>query len=499
MKPLLTTQQYQNRILFDIRDCFPWIGDAVIKPAPGNIDITREYLSEIQEIVGSAIQENLEFLRISHDEDGDLQIFINVGGISEARTAALQQARTKATALGRRMCLGCGSPVSRGTRLCEDHSDISNFLMDGTEERKSPGQRDLSSIFDMLGEDCPQDEADVGSEVTDDSKVASPPVIRVFDLADVALLEKSAEGKESDTRERIRGVAKKLHGASGSGVKPLAMLRPDWRLMLDKFEADFPNFGEFVEFLRDQFALSELGDKRIAIPPVLFDGPPGIGKTEVALSLAALIDTDSMELDMAVAQSCSALSGSDAFWSNTREGRLFEVLAYGRTANPVVFLDELDKVTGDERYRPDAALYQLLEPRTAESFRDLSIREVKLDASQVLWFAATNDLERVNAPIRSRFVVFNIPLPTHKQSAAIAHSIYRRLIERNAWGTAMAPDITDTVANCLAASPPRVMRTLLAQACGRAARQGRRELMVGDICLSLPARKMGIGFVREDA
>jgi hypothetical protein len=88
---------------------------------------------------------------------------------------------------------------------------------------------------------------------------------------------------------------------------------------------------------------------------------------------------------------------------------------------------------------------------------------------------------------------------TAQQSSAIAHSIYRRLIERNAWGTAMAPAITEAVANLLAELPPRVMRTQLSQACGRAARQGRRELTADDICFSAPAKKASIGFVREAA
>lgn len=319
------------------------------------------------------------------------------------------------------------------------------------------------------------------------------PVVSVFSFVDVLELEKSGEAKESETRDRIRGVVKKLRNTSER--KPLAILRKDWRVMLDQFEANFPNFFEFVEFLRDQFALADLGDKRIAIPPVLFNGPPGIGKTEVALSFASLIDTDSLEVDMAVAQSASALSGSDAFYSNTREGRLFEVLAFGRTANPIVFLDELDKISGDDRYRPDAALYQLLEPRTAEAFRDLSIREVKLNASHVLWFAATNDLTRVSQPIRSRFTVFNIPAPTKQHSVIIAHAIYRQLISRNSWGKEMSSDISDDVALCVADLPPRLMRIQLSQACGRAARLGRRTLETTDICFTEPVQKSKIGFV----
>lgn len=497
MQELMTRQRYQEITLTEMPAAFPWAKKALLAVPPGQIDIAYRYLRDIESIVGQeGLGERLNFLRLTDTEELGLRVFIDVDGLSEVRASAIQDAGAAAIEASRHTCAACGKRVERRDRYCSAHAKQRVLFADDVPAEPVPIKNDghETDAFDIFAEQLLFE--DISDQPLAPKSPESPKLV-IFSGEDVMQLEKSAEGKDSDTHERIRRVVKKIREAEGT--KPLALVPDGWQDKLKQFEADFPNFAEFVEFLRDRFALAELGDRSIDIPPVLFDGPPGIGKTEVALSLAALIDTGSMELDMAVAQSSSALAGSEAFWTNTREGRLFETLVFGRTANPLVFLDELDKVSGDERYRPDAALYQLLEPRTATAFRDLSLREIKLDASRVLWFAATNDLERVTPPIRSRFVVFNIPAPSSAQCRVIAHSIYRRLLARSTWGAAMAPEISDAVASRLAELPPREMRIKLSQACGRAARQGRREVKVEDIVVAKASRKLEIGFIREAA
>lgn len=496
MRELMTRKRYQEITRTELPVAFPWASDAIMAVAPGHIEIANRYLSDVEAIVGrEGLSQGLRFLRINDTEEMGLRVYIDVEGLSAVRSSAVQDAGTAAAEASRRACAACGARVDRRERYCSDHAAQAVLFADDApaQTRLADGDPDLPCADDGAAVSLREDEADPCLPFP----FPEVPRLVVYSSDDIARLEKSTEGKDSETRDRIRGVVKRLRDVPGA--KPLALVPDDWKEKLDRLEADFPNFVEFVEFLRDRFALAELGDRSIDIPPVLFDGPPGIGKTEVALSLAALIDTGSMEIDMAVAQSSAALCGSEAFWANTREGRLFEALAYGGTANPLVFLDELDKVGGDERYRPDSALYQLLEPRTAAAFRDLSVRELNLDASRVLWFAATNELERVSPPIRSRFVTFRVPAPTPEQCKAIAHSIYRRLLARNAWGAAMAPGISEDVAGRLADLPPRMTRIKLSQACGRAARQGRREIRVEDIVLGDTARRHGIGFVREAA
>ncbi|MDT3670866.1 MAG: AAA family ATPase [Aromatoleum sp.] len=336
-------------------------------------------------------------------------------------------------------------------------------------------------------------ESELPSESVPEFGRAKPTVV-VYENEDVRALAQSADGKDQETRSRIMTVVRQLK-ASG-GRKPLAVVPPNWSVFVDQLAYSYPNFSDFVELLRDQFTLSSvLGDGRVVLPPVLLDGPPGIGKTDIALTLGEWLGTRALVLDMASAQSGAALSGSDTFWSNSQPGQLFDVLAGGATANPIVVLDELDKVSEDGRHRPDSALYQLLEPRSAARFRDLSAPQVTLDASHVLWIATTNDTTRVPQPIRSRFVELSVPSPTREQVVRIAHRIYASFRKARPWAQAMSTTLPDSVAQLLCDSTPRAIRVQLERACGRAARQGRRELAVEDVELSEHASRRGIGFI----
>ena len=323
------------------------------------------------------------------------------------------------------------------------------------------------------------------------------PSAEVFTDDGVAELERSAEAKDSEVRARISGTAKKLRQVGGN--KPFAVVPPDWEVFLDGLEQSHPNFVALIEVLRDQFALTTLfGDGRVCLPPVLLDGPPGIGKTDFALTLAAWLKAPLLCLDMASAQSGAALAGSDAFWSNSQPGRLFDTLALGPVANPVVMLDELDKVATGGRYSPEAALYQLLEPKSAAQFRDLSVPQVPLDASHVLWIATTNVVDVLSKPIRSRFVELSIPAPTRDQVLKIVHSIYAGLRERKVWGHALHERLPDDVADMLAACTPRAIRVHLERACGRAARRGRSDLTREDVVIEKKAApRRVIGFTGD--
>jgi hypothetical protein len=184
-----------------------------------------------------------------------------------------------------------------------------------------------------------------------------------------------------------------------------ALLPHDWRARLEGLEVSFPNFAAAIDYLRSSFAIAERQTPAIAgFQPLLLSGPPGVGKTLFVEEFANLFRLPLHRLDMASAQNGARLAGSDSFWSNTRPGLLFEILAYGDhdgVTNTIVLLDELDKVGGD-RYDPIGALYTLLEPRSAKTFADHSFPSIALDASRILFVGTANNPERIPEPIRSR-------------------------------------------------------------------------------------------------
>lgn len=478
MKQLLTHFEFDARTE-KLREAHPWVGKSIIRIMPGHLDSVERLLLDIEEIASkTALKKHLNFFRIDLDKDREIHFFVDLFFSSAARSKAVQAAIVRAKSASARVCLGCGEKIQYGRTLCESHN-----VMFADDDPPAPPE-------ELLPEESVPQEI-LGPEPEPEPAESEKPTVSVFDPAAIEILDKSRAGKDAECKERIANLVKRLKTASGR--KPLATIPESWQQLANEIARDFPNFAEFAEFLRHQCALTSLADGRLKLPPVLFSGPPGIGKTEIAMSLAELLSTGSLVVDMAAAQCGADLSGSDAYYSNSREGRLFETLAFGETANPVVVLEELDKVNQNNSYRADGGLFGLLEPRTAKHFRDLSVRDLLLDASHVLWFATANDLDAIPAPIRSRFVVFEIPAPTREQAEAIAKTMYGDIRNSNDWGAAFAENLAPNVASLLADKAPREIRTLLQRGFGKAALEGRTELVPEDIPET--GKRQWIGFV----
>jgi ATP-dependent Lon protease len=309
-----------------------------------------------------------------------------------------------------------------------------------------------------------------------------------FESGRMATCDKDAQGVYKNLVERLK--------KAGSN-KQLAIIPGNWIECIDLLRDQFPNFLEVIDSISDYCQLTELGDRRITLLPMLLSGPPGVGKTEFVHTFAQLFGVPFKAIGMASAQTGAILTGTDSHYSNTQPGELWRALALGFHANPIILLDELDKVsTHGDRARPDASLHELLERRTAKCFRDLSIPEIPADCSAVSWIALCNDHSNIEAPLLSRFTLFHIPAPDRKQSIQIARSIYDRLLAVEPWGAAFAATrLRQEVAERIADLPPRAMKKAIHRALAAAARDGRREIMVSDIADDARPAKRAIGFV----
>lgn len=321
--------------------------------------------------------------------------------------------------------------------------------------------------------------------------LVQPYMVSVFSMDDVLVVERNGDGKYNTT-DNIGPVIKQLKSAQP--LKPLASIPSEWGLWISETERLFPNFCEVITIIKRSFAVNTLGHGGATISPILMLGPPGTGKTTFARHLASYLNTSSLVIDMASAQTNYTLSGSERMWSNAMPGTLFKTLALGSTANPIVVLDEIDKVGGHESYDPCSALYTLLERDSAKCFSDLCLPDIPLDASHILWMATANDIATIPYPLLSRFVVVQVPLPTREQSMSIAHEIYRSMRSSADWGHFFDEELTDNVINVLAELSPRRMRLGIEQAFGAAAIERRRTLLPKDIP-NLQDGRRHIGFV----
>lgn len=270
----------------------------------------------------------------------------------------------------------------------------------------------------------------------------------------------------------------------------------DWVSILREH---YPHFEEVITLLERRQALCRLSKiETMSFPPILLAGPPGVGKTQFASDLAKLMSVPIMECDMGTQSTGWVLSGLDLTWSSAKPGLVFDCLAEGDAFNPIVLLDELDKVNAapSNGTRPDSPLFKLLEPSSAKRFSDNYI-QVSIDASGIGWIATANDLKGVDEAIASRFRVFSIPVPTFEQRRAVAESVYASILAGEEWGSAfqteLNPDILDALA--LLEEGARQVKAKLNDALGIAAMQGRNWIELEDLPVQKKVVKRSIGFM----
>jgi ATP-dependent Lon protease len=256
--------------------------------------------------------------------------------------------------------------------------------------------------------------------------------------------------------------------------------------LCDELGAEMPNFAQLIEqVLRPALVRARLTG-RLALPRVLVRGEPGSGKSRLWRRLAELLTLPYLRIDLATVDMAGAIVGSDARWSNAREGEIFRLLTRGcdnaPVANPLIIVEELDKAANSHQYPVTPALLMLLEPTTAARFEDRSVPGVYLDASAINWVFTANQVESISAPLRSRCVDFEIAPLTAVQRRAAARTVVGEAAGE--WlrdEVEFDPAIDDLTAQILARQPLRQMRQCVDLAITRALEAGRRHLGPADI------------------
>jgi ATP-dependent Lon protease len=290
-------------------------------------------------------------------------------------------------------------------------------------------RKQMESIRKELGDD----DASVADEYrTKIDEADMPDSVKEQALKELGRLERMGEqtGESSMIRTYLDWLIAVPWGKrSEERLDPVAA-----RAVLD---ADHAGLEDVKDRVTEYLAVRKLRqDRNIEADPksgaiLTLIGPPGTGKTSIGESIARATGREFVRMSLGGVRDEAEIRGHRRTYIGALPGRLVRALRDAGTMNPVILLDEVDKVGADWRGDPSAALLEVLDPAQNHSFRDHYL-DVELDLSQVMFLATANVADTIPGPLLDRMEVISFDGYTTEEKLAIAKGyLWPRQRERN--------------------------------------------------------------------
>ncbi|MDX1664614.1 MAG: endopeptidase La, partial [Candidatus Promineifilaceae bacterium] len=384
------------------------IEDASDAPDEETMAEVIAYLEQYAEMLGEVNRQVMMTLR-SHDTAGALADYVaGLLNLSFELELALLN-----TPYGVERLEMVRDHLVKELRIAEVRSKIQEEAQEGAEkaQREFMLREQMKAIRRELGED--------GASLTDElaQKIAEAGMPEEVEKRAVDELKRlEMQGNHSAEASVIRTYLEWLVELPWNNETEDNLDIAHVREVLDE---DHYGLEDVKDRIVEYVAVRKLAGNRMKGAIINLNGPPGVGKTSIATSVARAMGREMVRISLGGVRDEAEIRGHRRTYIGAIPGRLIRALRDVGTRNPVIVLDEIDKVGSDWRGDPSSALLEVLDPEQNHSFTDHYL-EVPFDLSQVIFITTSNQLNTIPEPLRDRMETINMPGYIEDEKVAIA-------------------------------------------------------------------------------